>query len=420
MELIRRTPRPRLVVVSAREGVTDLLRSTLETTHDRALQGRVLSQLERLHPEPRPAVRRILGRLAREFRGFSRATSTPPRTDAILAVGERLAAHWMADRLNREGVPAGAVEADSAGLLTDGRFGEATIRLEASRARVRGILGPLLGSGQTPVVTGFLGRGPGGCVTTLGRGGSDYTATSLGYLLDARRVILVKENVSLLSADPRLVPGAIPLPRLSYEEAEELAQFGARVLHPLTVEPARRKGIELCVQSLHRRESSTLIGPGVRGGLVRALTLLSPVALLVLRVPGGRQRRGVIARVGNLLRDRGINVVTMFTSSALLLVFVEGALASRARTSLEPLAQEDGASLEGPRRISLVTAIGERILRDLPEIPTSLVTQALGMSATPRTISLAVPEEGGVGALRLLHRLLVERSRKGTPRRRVP
>ena len=139
----------------------------------------------------------------------------------------------------------------------------------------------------------------------LGRGGSDYSASAIGAILHAARVELVKRYVPILTADPRHVVGARPIDHLSYEEAEELAQFGARVLHPLTIEPARQAGVELWVRSQEHPDVLTTIAATDSEHHTRAVTLLRPLRLLRLRVPGGRQRPGSWPRSPTGSRRRG-------------------------------------------------------------------------------------------------------------------
>ncbi|MDE1820766.1 MAG: aspartate kinase [Euryarchaeota archaeon] len=419
---------PIVTVVSAREGVTDLLKAATADPASRARHEEVLRKLTALHAGGPREVTLALRALERQLtRLRSAMRQLPPRarrypstrapvvlSDAILAQGERLAAHWFADRLRHGRVAARALEADLIGLSTDDHHGEAIVLLDRSELPVRRAVTPLLRRGQVPVVTGFLGRSPSGKVATLGRGGSDYSATCLGYLLGASRVELVKKDVSILTADPRIVPAARPLSRLSYEEAEELAQFGAKVLHPLTVEPARARGVEVVIRSLEDPTRTTTIGPALPGEGIRALTLLSPTAMLLLRVPGGRQRRGVIAEVSRTLAAAEVNVITMFTSSALLIVLVEMASGRKARRALDPFARGDGASLEGPLEAALVTAIGEGVLADLGGLPGDVASRALGVSATSRTLSFAVPMASGRESLVSLHRALVELPRAVT------
>ncbi|HTT14879.1 MAG TPA: aspartate kinase [Thermoplasmata archaeon] len=403
---------PLVVVASAVEGVTDLLSEAVRHPRARTRHRAILDAIRARHPELPLAGRRQLDRLQRLFTLLERTPrADAPLADRVLSQGERLAVHWLSQRLRERGLPAVAVEADHLGLITDNAYGASCILFDRSRAPVRRGLGRLLTHGQIPVVTGYFGRSLEGRVATLGRGGSDYAAAGIGALLGASRVELVKRHVAVLSADPHEVPGARPIPELSYEEAEELAQFGARVLHPLTIEPARASGLVLRVRSLEDARVVTTIGPGRADRHNRALTVLRPLRLLRLRVPGGRQRPGVVAEVAQRLSEARVNVVQLYTSSALLCLVLEPGQVLPGLRALAPLTREAAAMVEGPYRVALVTAIGDGILDDLGRIPASAVAGAEGFSATPRALSLAVPEARASEVLRGLHRALVaERS----------
>jgi aspartate kinase len=405
--------RPLVVVVSAREGVTDLLEEAIRAPRAARRHAEIVREIESAHGGLPSGGRRHLERLRRllgEAKREGRADA--PLADRVRSQGERLAAHWVSAELLRAGVPAVPVEADHLGLITDNAYGASCIVFDRSREPVRRGLGRLLARGAVPVVTGYFGRSLEGRVATLGRGGSDYAAAGIGALLGAPCVELVKRQVSVFSADPREVRGARPLRSLSYEEAEELAQFGARVLHPLTIEPARAFGVLLKVRSLERPEIVTTIGPASRTRRNRAITSLRPLRLLRLRVPGGRQRPGVVAEVSELLAAAGVNLVQLFTSSALLCLVVPPGEARRAVRALASTARETAAVLEGPLRVSLVTVIGDGVLDDVGRIPASVVRGAEGMSATPRALSLAVPEARGPEVVRSLHRALVVPGRR--------
>jgi aspartate kinase len=228
-------------------------------------------------------------------------------------------------------------------------------------------------------------------------------------MLRAQRVELVKRGVSVLTGDPHRIPAAQSIAQLSYEEAEELAQFGAKVLHPLTVEPARAFGIEVHVMPLDAPDSNTVIGPTPGPGGMRAVTLLSPVSLVRIRVAGGRQRPGVVAEVSRRLTAAGLNIVTLFTSSTLLSVVLEAPHAARGRTVLKPLAERDRMVLDGPHRVGLLTAIGDGVLRDVARLSSDSLQLGEGLSATPRSVTLAVPAKDATRVLREMHRALVER-----------
>ena len=412
---------PVVVVVSARAGVTDLLRRTLlheEGTDDVA---RLIGELERLHPGDSAAIRDGLDETARIARRLvGNANPSAWVQDSFLGQGERLSAHWFAEYLRHQGLPATPLEADRIGLTTDTTYGAARILLDRSERRVRRQIDLVLRAGRIPVVTGYLGRSEEGRVATLGRGGSDYSASAIGAILGAHRVELVKRNVAISTADPRLVPNARTVHYLSYEEAEEIAQFGAKVLHPVTIEPAASRRVEIRVRSLNHLERTTTIGPAREGLHTRAVTLLGPLRILNLRLAGGRQRPSVIAEVSRRLAGQNVNMAAVVTTEAVLGILLDPADAVRARSALEPFAREVGAVLGHPLPVSLVSVVGEGILDDLQRVPKSVLRGAGGLLATARSISIVVPQDRAEEALRRLHRTFVEgRNGHGATSRRA-
>lgn len=408
VQSFRREGTPLVVVASAREGITDLLAEGLAHPRSKDRHREILEQVRRSHPGLPVVGVRQLERLRRLFLLVEASSRPDPAlSDRLLSQGERLAVYWLTSRLRAAGVPAVPVEADHLGLITDNAYGASCILFDRSRSAVRRGLGRILARGDLPVVTGYFGRSLEGRVATLGRGGSDYAAASIGALLGASRVELVKRHVAVLSADPREVADARPIPELSYEEAEELAQFGARVLHPLTIEPARAEGMVLKVRSLDDSSVVTTIAPARADRRNRALTMLRHLRLLRLRVPGGRQRPGIVAEVSRRLSDAGVNLVQLYTSSALLCLVLEPQQVLSAIRALAPVTREAAAMVDGPYRVALVTVIGDGVLDDIGRIPRVALAGAEGFSATPRALSLAVPEGRGPEVLRALHRALV-------------
>jgi aspartate kinase len=399
---------PLVVVASAREGVTDLLLDGLAHPRARARHREIVRAVREKHPGLPAAGKRHVDRLRRLYDSVATLGGADPAlSDRLLSQGERLAVHWLSAQLRAGGVPAAPVEADHLGLITDNAYGASCVLFDRSRPAVRRGLGRMLGRGLVPVVTGYFGRSLEGRVATLGRGGSDYAASAIGALIGASRVELVKRHVSVLSADPTVVSSARPILELSYEEAEELAQFGARVLHPLTIEPARAEGVVLRVRSLEDPTHATTIGPSRAERRNRALTMLPHLRMLRIRVPGGRQRPGIVAEVSHRLAAAGVNLVQLYTSSALLCLVVEPPMVVPAIRALAPVTREAAAMVEGPSRVTLVTAIGDGVLDDLGRVPARAVRGAEGFSATPRALSLAVPENRGAAVLRELHAALV-------------
>lgn len=236
-------------------------------------------------------------RIIEEVTSFCRGTAllrelTPRALDAISSAGERLSARLLASTLCELGLKSVAVEATEL-IVTDTEHGRAEPLMEQTRERACAKLLPLLEAGTIPVVTGFIGATVGGTLTTLGRGGSDYSATILGAALTASEVIIWTDVDGVLTADPRLVEDARTLREISYTEAAELAYFGAKVLHPKTLRPVSEARIPVWIRNSFRPERRgtkiTATGhPTARG--VKAITAITGVSLITV---GGRAIVGV-------------------------------------------------------------------------------------------------------------------------------
>jgi aspartate kinase len=254
LDLVRRAAErePAVVVVSALAGVTDsLLHFAREPGRRADLAPRIAERHRALSREmelPDSLLAPLLDEWGAEVRAAGDLALDARLQDRILAFGERLSAALFAASLEQHGIAARPVHAGDAGLLTDEGFGAAHPLPEAY-ARLRE---GLRTDGGVPIVTGFLGRTAAGDTTTLGRGGSDFTAAILGAALGAREIQIWTDTSGLLSADPRIVPEARPVPRLSFKEASELAYFGAKVLHPKTLLPAVERGIPVRILNTQR------------------------------------------------------------------------------------------------------------------------------------------------------------------------
>lgn len=271
--VLEELPQGGLVVVSALKGSTDrILEAVALAGRGDAAQARLVQEaLELRHRETAQALdlwggvqsdwAPIFARLAKLLAGMAMLGEATPRArDAALAVGETLSAQLFAALLRRRGAPAAFRDVGEV-LHTDGRFGHARPQPPAIRKAAQAWL-PELSAGATFVTQGFLGAAPDGAITTLGRGGSDTSATLLGEALDAAEVQIWTDVDGVLSADPSLVPEARPIPVMSLAEATSLTAFGAKVLHPDSLAPIARSGIRLVVaNTLRPRASRTAILP---------------------------------------------------------------------------------------------------------------------------------------------------------------
>ena len=170
--------------------------------------------------------------------------TTPRALDAVAALGERMSVRLLAAALESRGVAAQFVEATQL-IVTDTHFQAAHPDFEATTRQTRQVLEPILAQGSVAVVTGFIAANAEGVITTLGRGGSDYSAAILGAVLPSDEVWIWSDVDGVMSADPRLVPQARTIPEMTYREISELAYFGAKVVHPKTIRPVIEAGIGL-------------------------------------------------------------------------------------------------------------------------------------------------------------------------------
>ncbi len=328
------THRPLVVVVSAMSKITDLLLDTTRHAEgdDQAGIDRNLEQLENRHFEAAasllPAahlgrVRGELGEIISDFRrivnGIQMLGHRPPRAvDEAIAVGERLSALLVDEHLRSRGIAAQAVNAADA-IVTDAVFNNASPVMDLTRAKARALLLPMLDAGSIPVVTGFNGATADGRPTTLGRGGSDFSAAILAAALDAGELWIWTDVDGIMTADPRLVPDARVLSEITYSEAAELAYAGAKVLHPRTLAPLVERRIPVWSKNSFAPEKPgtrivSILAAGNTGA--RAVTSMANVSLVSLE-PASSGVAGVhiMARALDALDRANVEVLAISSSS---------------------------------------------------------------------------------------------------------
>ena len=284
--------RPVAVVVSAMAGTTDALLGLARTS---SVPAREVSQDHLLHTlserhscaarEAVPAgfLPRVEGRIQAIIGRLAEAVKAPvgdpdAHMDEIGSFGERLSAEILAGAIDGFGVPASVAPEDP--IATDGCFGDAGVLVGETRRRAQKYVRPLLNEGTVAVTPGYFGRGPDEAVTTLGRGGSDLSATVLGRALGAEEVWILSDVDGVLDADPRLISDAALIPRLSYREAGQFAALGAEVLHPRTTAPAAEARIEVRVANTFNPGSpGTRISDREGGSGVRSVALRRGLSL---------------------------------------------------------------------------------------------------------------------------------------------
>jgi len=264
--------------------------------------------------------------------------------DYIVSFGERLAAPILAGTLQSMGMDAVHLTGGDAGIITNANYGNAQLTSDAEEA-IRGRIMPLLDDNKIPVVSGYMGETKNGITTTLGRGGSDYTATIIGAAIDADEVWLWKETEGIMSADPKIIKDARKIPYISYMEAMELSYFGASILHPRAIEPVMRKRVPIRVKNILKPEDTgTLIGeePEKTKKAAKAITLIENTSIINIAGAGVRSISDVAARIFSVLADKGVDVIMISQGSSErnISIVIEGAQLERAIGAIQRINAE--------------------------------------------------------------------------------
>ena len=442
--VVKEQPRwPQLVViVSALSGVTNLL---LESARN-AVRGEVENcaaaecKLRQMHyaiadvllaDKARcEAVKSDIDRLIADFLNLCRAVSvlgeaSPRALDALASIGERLSVRLTAAVLQERGLRAELVEATRL-IATDSHFQDAHPDFAATQTQTYAVLQPLFDKGVVPVVTGFLGAAPDGTVTTLGRGGSDYSAGILGAVLQADDVWIWTDVDGVMTADPRAVPGACTIPELTYREFAELAYFGAKVLHPKTIRPVIEvgAGLRICNTFNPTHPGTRLVTERLHRAtqIVQAVTAVRDQRLVTIEGRGMLGVPGVAARAFAAVASTGTSVplITQASSEQSICFAVPDAAAAAVVQALQKtfaveLADRDIDRIWASDEVVIITAVGQGMIHT-PGVAGKIFTVlgsrdinviAIAQGSSEVSISLVTLASDADAALRALHTLTV-------------
>ncbi|MGH9523509.1 MAG: aspartate kinase [Terriglobales bacterium] len=425
-----------IVVVSALAGVTDAIVSALQAarsgdleeidvicnrlrTRHRAMVSELIAPDERA--QVNTAIDRAFARVGEVCGGVAQLhTFSPQIGDMVLSLGEEMSAAIFAAHLRSIGQGAESVDAAQI-IVTDAKFGDATPDLDATSRNAPPLLDPMLDRGVVPVVTGYRGATSTGQMTTLGRGGSDYSATILGAAVKADEVWIWTDVDGVLTADPRVCPAAAVLPEITFNEAVELSHYGAKVIHERAVRPVREANIPVWIKNSMRPE---VVGTKISASSstngrssVKAVTAVSRATLITLTALGDAHSFEIFGRLFLALAGERIHLLLALHSSqdslGLLLresdeAHVMGIIQRRFRTELKhgvlsPVSVE--------KNVAAIAVIGEamkgkpgilaRIFRAVAERNVSVIAAAQG--ASELNICLAVPAEAANMVVEAVH-----------------
>jgi aspartokinase/homoserine dehydrogenase 1 len=429
------------VVVSAMNGVTDLLIRTgraAEAGNEQAytqtigtVRERQHSTIEDLVPDLAERQRlqesldKLIDNLSTLCIGISiLRESTPRAMDAIASLGERLNARVVAAVLRGRGLRSIAVDATEL-IVTDDKFGNAAPVMEETRKRVSERLVPIVDAGTIPVITGFIGATPQGVTTTLGRGGSDYSAAILGDCMDSDAVWTLTDVDGVMTADPRIVEEARVIPVLSYSEVSELAFFGAKVLHPKTILPIVRRNIPLWVKNTFDPDCpGTCItrNPETADGRIKAVTAVTGVSMVTVEGRGMLGVPGIAARTFSAVASQGASVLLISqASSEQSICFViptdavPPVVAALEEEMARELARRDIDRIWSLDDMVIVTAVGAG-LRGTPGVSARLFgalgkaginVVAIAQGSSECSLSLVLQSKDAVLAVRRIHQEVI-------------
>jgi len=345
--------------------------------------------------------------------------SSPRTMDYVLSFGERNSAFIIANAFNERGIPTSFLDARKV-ITTDKTFGSALVNFKVTEEKTKRYFKNH--ADVLHIVTGFIAADQGGLTTTLGRGGSDYTASILASCLDAKALEIWTDVDGVLTCDPRKVKKAFTIPSLSYKEAMELSHFGAKVIYPPTIQPALLKDIPIYIRNTFNPDfKGTLINKETEASLAKEITglsSLSNIALLSLQGSGMVGIPGISGRLFSALAKKAINVIliTQGSSEHSISFAVKENAASMAKSAIEEEFEKEIAKkyiepVEIENQLSIIAVVGEQ-MRNIPGVAGKLFTAlgkngvnviAIAQGSSELNISFVVQTTDTTKALNLIH-----------------
>ncbi len=348
---------------------------------------------------------------------------TPRALDAISGMGEQMSARILAAYLRQLGYSAEAIDATEL-IVTDNNFQEAMPLLPRTKSKTRVRLRPLLDQHILPIVTGFIGATEGGIPTTLGRGGSDYSAAILGQALEAKEVWIWTDVDGVMTTDPRLVASARSIPTLTYREVSELAYYGAKVLHPKTMRPCIENNIPLRIKNTFNptHPGTVIVADDQNGnGGIKAVSAIKHLSLITVEGKGMMGVPGIAARAFGAVAHENVSVllISQASSEQSICFATPDASAEQVIAALEAafareLQRQDIDRIWAQHDVAIVTAVGAG-MRGTPGIAGRLFTAlgahgvniiAIAQGSSECSISMVVDGADMVTAVRQIHSLI--------------
>jgi aspartate kinase len=425
-----------IVVTSAVGGTTDKLVEASETARkgDEEFVRKFKTQIldahlavvcesiknEHLRKEVSKTIEGIVDELEKVLTGISYVGElTPKSRDYVLSFGERLAAPIVCGALRDVKLESRCFTGKEAGIVTDSNFGEANPLMNVTAHEIKERLEPLLETGIVPVVTGYIAANQDGVVTTLGRGGSDYTATILGVALDVGEVWIWTDVDGIMTADPRIIPTAKMLSELSYQEAAEMAIFGAKAMHPRALEPVTKANIMVRIRNVFNPNNPGTLISNLQmprsADAVKAVAMIKDVAMINIAGAGMVGAPGSYAKIFDVLGKNIINImmISAAASEANISVIIRRALLGRALSTLEIalLGRSIVSEVTAEDDVCVIAAMGANMQGTLgvaSRVFTAVAKKGINIrmiaqGSSELNISFVVKEKDGEAVVKAIH-----------------
>jgi len=425
------------VVVSALAGVTNSLIEVAEQAkksdekhietftkellkkHEEAISTAITSK--QIQKEVTQITEKTLAELGKVLTGICYVGEVTPKSkDYVVSFGERLSVPIVWGTIKDKGLETQWFTGKEAGIVTDSNFGDADPLMNYTTHLIRERLAPLLEKGVIPVVTGYIAANQDGIVTTVGRGGSDYTATILGVALSVDEIWIWTDVEGIMTTDPKIVPDAKMLPQLSYQEAAEMAIFGAKAMHPRALEPVIKENIPVRIRSVfHPENAGTLITKEPDANTkeaVKAVAMIKDVAMLNVSGAGMVGAPGSYGKVFDVLGKNHINVMMISTaaSEANISMIIKRGILGRAISSLEIALLDRGglvSEVSAEDDVAVIAVMGANMKGTLGVASRIFSTVAkkginirmIAQGSSELNISFVVKEKDGAAVVRAIH-----------------
>ncbi|WP_028972912.1 aspartate kinase [Spirochaeta cellobiosiphila] len=418
---------PLIIVVSAFFGITNFLTDGIEkvlqnSEEIQAILSRIRNKKHKTidyfiqENEDNLKVKALLdirlGELEKFLKGINYIGDIPDFiSDKVLSYGERLSSLLLTQILQSMGIEAQEALPEDIGFYTDGEHGNATIDFEISTPLVR----ESLKEDKVYIIPGFYGMSQSNKVTLLGRGGSDYSAAGLAKMMGAPSLDIWKDVSGYRTADPKIVPSSLGIAELSYQEAAELSYFGAKILHPRTVEPLLETSIPIRIFNIEEEglspKSQITDHRIINDRVIKSVTYSNDFAILRLEGPGVGVKHGILADVTGLLNDNKINIKSVVTSQTVINIYLESGDLDQALEILGKLKNSAITKITGEDKQTLVAVVGHGI-KDKPGIAMTMIAalsdqniniKNIALGASDVASYLVIDNEDKINAVKAIH-----------------